>query len=48
MNKRHWNEIVCNGALSDQLLQELVDHSYELVVAGLTKQVRSTVFGLEG
>ena len=48
MNKRHWNEIVCNGALSDQLLQELVDHSDELGVAGLTKQVRSTVFGLEG
>lgn len=40
MNKRHWNEVVCEGALTDQQLQELIDHSYELVVAGLPKKMR--------
>ncbi|WP_317048194.1 MmcQ/YjbR family DNA-binding protein [Parapedobacter indicus] len=42
MNKRHWNEVICNGELSDHELTKLIDHSYELVVAGLTKGVRST------
>lgn len=30
MNKRHWNTIVVDGALSDEFLQEQIDHSYEL------------------
>jgi len=40
MNKRHWNEVVCNGELDDQLLIRLIDHSYELVVMGLPKLLR--------
>ncbi|MFC3199112.1 MmcQ/YjbR family DNA-binding protein [Parapedobacter deserti] len=40
MNKRHWNEVVCNGELTDEMLLHLVDHSYELVVAGLPRKVR--------
>lgn len=43
MNKRHWNEVVCKGELNDQLLMMLIDHSYELVVAGLPKRVRSAM-----
>jgi len=38
MNKRHWNEVVCNGELGDRMLTDLVDHSYELVVKGLPKR----------
>jgi len=40
MNKRHWNEIICNGEMSDHQLIELIDHSYELVVAKLKASVR--------
>lgn len=40
MNKRHWNEVACNGELSDQQLMRLIDHSYDLVVAGLPKKLR--------
>ena len=47
MNKRHWNQVACNGELSDQQLMELIDHSYDLVVAGLTKQARRMFFGSE-
>jgi predicted DNA-binding protein (MmcQ/YjbR family) len=37
MNKRYWNTIDLEGALSDKLILEMIDHSYELVVAGLKK-----------
>ena len=42
MNKKHWNTVyVEDGALPDSLVRELIDHSYELVVAGLTKKARA-------
>lgn len=31
MNKKHWNTVVMDGSLSDKLVNELIDHSYELV-----------------
>ncbi|WP_420461124.1 MmcQ/YjbR family DNA-binding protein [Neolewinella sp.] len=41
MNKRHWNTVyVERGALDDRLVEELIDQSYALVVAGLTRRVR--------
>jgi predicted DNA-binding protein (MmcQ/YjbR family) len=41
MNKRHWNTVVLDGSLSSKLVRELIDHSYELVVASLPKAVRA-------
>ncbi|NJN25924.1 MAG: MmcQ/YjbR family DNA-binding protein [Cyclobacteriaceae bacterium] len=41
MNKQHWNTVVMNGSLSDTLVYELIDHSYELVVAKLPKASRT-------
>ena len=32
MNKKHWNTISYQENLPTQLLKELIDHSYELVV----------------
>ncbi len=40
MNKRHWNTLVLNGSLPPKLVTSLVDHSYELVFAGLPRKVR--------
>jgi predicted DNA-binding protein (MmcQ/YjbR family) len=37
MNKKHWNTILVNDVPDDRLIQEWIDHSYELVVKGLTK-----------
>ena len=31
MNKEHWNTLDLNGRLPEELICELVDHSYELV-----------------
>ena len=41
MSKKHWNTVVINNYdVSDTLVFELVNHSYELVVSGLTKKVK--------
>ncbi len=40
MNKKHWNTIKFDGKLSDKLLIELVDNSYDLVFAKLSKILR--------
>ena len=41
MNKTHWNSVYLNEDVSDQLLVELIDNSYELVYASLPKKVRN-------
>lgn len=38
MSKKHWNTVLCDGSLSDSFIQELTDHSYDLVVSKLTKK----------
>lgn len=37
MNKTHWNTVFMNGRLTDSQLKEMIDHSYELIVASLPK-----------
>ncbi|MGW3556194.1 MmcQ/YjbR family DNA-binding protein [Streptomyces sp. NPDC000963] len=39
MNKRHWNTVTVDQ-LPDRMVRELVEDSYDLVVAGLPKAVR--------
>ncbi|MFG3530595.1 MmcQ/YjbR family DNA-binding protein [Streptomyces sp. NPDC047917] len=39
MNKRHWNTVTVSG-VPDRLLRELIEDSYDLVVAGLPKAQR--------
>ena len=40
MNKKHWNTITLNLDVPDSLVRELIDHSYDLVVKGLTKKLK--------
>ena len=37
MSKKHWNTVYTERGLEDDLIRELIDHSYELVVSKLTK-----------
>ncbi|MEU2670215.1 MmcQ/YjbR family DNA-binding protein [Streptomyces sp. NPDC007164] len=39
MNKRHWNTVTVSG-VPDRVLRELIEDSYDLVVAGLPKAQR--------
>jgi predicted DNA-binding protein (MmcQ/YjbR family) len=40
MNKRHWNTVQLDGRLSRAQVEELVDHSFECVAAGLSRATR--------
>ena len=40
-NKKHWNTVAVNNSdVSDDLVQELINHSYAMVVKGLTKKTQ--------
>ncbi|CAA0207849.1 MmcQ/YjbR family DNA-binding protein [Tenacibaculum maritimum] len=38
MNKKHWNTVTFNNDVADHFAFELIDHSYDLVVQGLTRK----------
>jgi predicted DNA-binding protein (MmcQ/YjbR family) len=40
LNKRHWNTVTLDGELADQLVRDLVEDSYDLVVSALPRRVR--------
>ncbi|MFF7259838.1 DNA-binding protein [Streptomyces sp. JV178] len=40
MNKRHWNTVTVDGDLPDAVVRELIEDSYDLVVAGLPRAER--------
>jgi predicted DNA-binding protein (MmcQ/YjbR family) len=40
LNKRHWNTISLDGSLPDQLVRDMIEDSYDLVVSALPKRVR--------
>ncbi|EAQ40768.1 MmcQ/YjbR family DNA-binding protein [Polaribacter sp. MED152] len=47
MNKKHWNTVLINDSdVSDQLVFQLIDHSYDLVVQGLTKKAKAELENL--
>jgi predicted DNA-binding protein (MmcQ/YjbR family) len=39
-NKKHWNTVVVDGSIPDDELREMIDHSWDCVVAGLPKGKR--------
>jgi predicted DNA-binding protein (MmcQ/YjbR family) len=43
LNKQHWNTIVCDGSVPDEEVQHMIDESYRLVLAGLSKKIRSAI-----
>ncbi len=43
MNKTTWNTVFINGSLSPKLIQEMIDHSYELIVASLPKRLQAEI-----
>jgi len=44
MSKIHWNTIkLSSGELQPKFILELIDHSYDMVVKGMTKKMRDTL-----
>ncbi len=47
MSKIHWNTIDFNSDVSNKMLCELINHSYELVFQSLTKKMQSEINEIE-
>jgi predicted DNA-binding protein (MmcQ/YjbR family) len=43
LNKRHWNTLTLNGSLPEQVVRDLVEDSYDLVVSALPARVRDAL-----
>lgn len=46
MSKKHWNTVATHEDISDHLMKELIDHSYDLVAASLTKKLQAELASL--
>lgn len=46
MNKQHWNSIKADGSIPDELVKEMLDKSYALVLGGFSKKKQKEL--LEG
>ena len=46
MNKKHWNTIDTDGSVDDVLMYKLIKDSYNLVVSGLTKNMKAELDSL--
>ncbi len=44
-NKRHWNTVELDGSIADGELEEMIDHSYELIVGQLPRAQRTRLLG---
>jgi predicted DNA-binding protein (MmcQ/YjbR family) len=42
-NKRHWNSVHLDGSIEDVELQEMIEHSYTLIVNALPRADRARI-----
>jgi predicted DNA-binding protein (MmcQ/YjbR family) len=47
MNKKHWNTVVLDDTVPRDEILGMIDHSYDLVVAGLKKAERQKLQAME-
>jgi predicted DNA-binding protein (MmcQ/YjbR family) len=40
LNKRHWNTVVLDGSVAEELLDEWIRDSYDLALAGLSRRAQ--------
>ena len=43
LNKRHWNTVSIDGSLPDQMIKDLVEDSYDLVVSRMPARERQAL-----
>ncbi len=46
-DKRNWNSVDLNGGLPEELLRHMIDESYRLVFARLTRKLQREILGTE-
>ncbi|HWR94152.1 MAG TPA: MmcQ/YjbR family DNA-binding protein [Flavobacterium sp.] len=47
MSKVHWNTININQSVSDTMIKELIDHSYQLIFDSLSKKSQNEILEIE-
>ncbi len=45
LNKRHWNTVIIDGSLTSQMVNDMIEDSYDLVVSQLPKYRRRALTG---
>ncbi len=45
MNKMHWNSIKADGEVPDDVVEEMLNRSYSLVLGGLSKKKQKEILG---
>ena len=45
MNKEHWNSLYLDGDVPDDVLKQMIDMSYELVLENLSKKTLKEIIG---
>jgi len=48
MNKIHWVTVMIDGTISDNLLKQWIDESYNLIVAGFSRKEKSLFSEMAG
>ena len=48
LNKRHWNTVLIDGSLSDQMIRDMIEDSYDLIVSKLPAARRRALGWQEG
>jgi predicted DNA-binding protein (MmcQ/YjbR family) len=43
LNKRHWNTIVLDGSVPDTMVRDMIEDSYDLIVAALPRATRDAL-----
>jgi predicted DNA-binding protein (MmcQ/YjbR family) len=43
MNKNHWNSVDLDGEMPDEVLREMINQSYQLVLSSLSKSVQKKI-----
>ena len=47
MNKVHWNSVKADGEVPDDIMMDLLDKAYKIVLGGLSKKKQKEILGEE-
>lgn len=47
MNKTHWNSVKADGAVPDDIIRDLLDKAYKIVLGGLSKKKQKEILEYE-
>ncbi|MFP4697408.1 MAG: MmcQ/YjbR family DNA-binding protein [Eubacteriales bacterium] len=47
MNKKHWNSLYLEGNVPDEVLEDMLDKSYEIILKSLSKKAQKEIMDKE-